>query len=430
MKRIFIAFLLMICVTQVMCDVNKFKEIKDFPIGGWQYMDTKTQSPLNVKDWADLGLNVVISPRYFADTTPKEKFIEILDECEKKNIKVIVQDMRCFYSELSKGEDVYRKQVKAAISDFGSHPAVLGFYICDEPNKSNLDQALKASKINKELAPNLSPFINQNPWGKDEWMPNFLGFKTCEEFIDYICKNGAIDIISMDCYYQLKKDNPDGWDIYFRSLNRYSKEARKHNLPFWATNLSCPHYDMINLNDDTFRWQISTSFAHGANGLMWYVIRPTVKGSNYRNGPINLFGEKTKTFEDLSFENRFFTYCYNTVAPKLVLENAYHVYKSYGDTPLFEGNDIIKSISSKKEIPIVISFFKDGYVCVVNNSITENSYITMTIGDNVKKTVLFADNGDEREVSPTTWSGLTVKDKNIEFWLAPGGMELFRINKN
>lgn len=428
MKRLLVVCLICLCVSS-MAYTNKFKEIKDFPIGGWQYMDVQTQTRENVKDWVDLGLNVIISPQYFADTTPKSKMVSILNECNKKNVKVIVQDRRCFYTELSKGEDVYRKQVEAAIKDFGSHPAVLGFYVCDEPNKSTLDQALKATKIVKELAPNLSPFINQNPWGKDDWMPNFLGFNTCEEFIDYCCKNGVLDIVSMDCYYELKADYPDGWDVYFRSLNRYSKEARKHNLPFWATNLSCPHYNMINLTDDHFRWQISTSFAHGANGLMWYVVRPTVKSSNYRNGPINLFGERTKTFEDLSFENRFFSYCYNEIAPKLVLENVYHVYKSYGDTPLFEGNELVKAIKSEKKIPIIISFFKDGYICVVNNSMTENSYITLTPGDNLKKTEVFADKGGTREISPTTWSGFTLKDKNIEFWLAPGGMELFKFTK-
>lgn len=431
MKKLFVLLLLCLCAVQAMAYTNKFKEIKNFPMGCWQFIDAKVQSEKDVKAWKDLGLNLVISPTYFADTTPKEDMIALLDQCEAQNIKVILLDRRVSYTELSKGEDVYRKQVQATIDDFGSHPAVVGFYVCDEPNKSNLDLCLKATKINKEMAPHLSPFVNQNPWGDDAWFPSFLGFDTCEKYVDYICKNGAIDLISMDCYFQMDPDNPDGMDNYFRSLNRYSKEAIKHNLPFYVTNLSVGHYNYMSPNADNIRWHINTSFAHGANGLMWYSLRPSNLNSNYRDFPINVFGERTKVFEDLSFENRLFSFCYDKVAPTLTLKQAYHVYKAYGDTPLFEGNDIISSVKSKTEVPVIISFFSDDYVAIVNNSFEKNSYVSFALGKNIKKIELIKDEGKYIEIYPGHYGQFKLDPATNEmgFWLAPGGMELFKITK-
>lgn len=431
MKRLlFFLFILLVFVSVINgADRNQFWETKGYPIGFWNYAGIDRQDSDTVKDWTELGMNVAMSPYYYNENNPKykAKMIGILDECAKNGIKVIVRDARTFFNYLEKnGEEEYKKAFIEAYNDFGKHPAVMGFHVGDEPVASQLPYYIKAIKIQKEIAPELSPYFNLLPLhdGNMEWAG--YDFKTVEEMIDYICKNCPAQIIAIDHYAQMRDE--EGINNYFDLLNTYHKAAVKHNIPMYMTDLSVPHFKYRKPTIDDLRWQLNTSFAHGANGVLWFFIYALSKESNYREAPVNEFGEKTQLYRELSYENRRFHRFFNKVAQGMILDKAYHINKAYGKTPLFEGNSIVKSVKNDDNLPGIISFFKNNYIAVVNNSQTESTRYTVVFGDKVKSAKIYLDNCEEKECLS---EGLAYFERlgegSVAFWLAPGQMEIFKL---
>ncbi|MBQ0105072.1 MAG: hypothetical protein KBT47_03440, partial [Armatimonadetes bacterium] len=221
-------------------------------------------------DWKKLGLNFAMSPEFDISKNSKENFIKILDEAEKNNIKIVVCDSRSYWHNLSRGEEEYRKGFLSALSDFGSHPAVIGFHVGDEPDRDNLDMCCKAYCIQKELAPNLSPFFNLLAWNHDQKaIKDLTGYNDWEAYLENVWEKTHCDLLCYDCYFQM---NPNGeyWDTYFANLNYHNTVAQRHNIPWWTTLLSVGHFRYECPDADALRWQINTAVAHGAKGIIWF----------------------------------------------------------------------------------------------------------------------------------------------------------------
>lgn len=431
MKKLLFFLLILLIFVSVLysADRNQFRETKGYPIGFWNYAGIERQNAETVGDWTELGMTVAMSPFYYIDSTPeyKAKMIAILDECAKNNIKVIIRDARTFFTYMEEhGEEAYEKAFAEAYKDFGKHPAVMGFHVGDEPVASQMPYYIKAINIQKKIAPELSPYFNLLPLHDGGLAWAGYDFNTVEEMIDYICKNCLAQIIAIDHYAQLRDE--EGINNYFDLLNTYHKAAVKHNIPMYMTDLSVPHFKYRKPTVDDIRWQLNTSFAHGANGVLWFFIYSLSKESNYREAPVNDFGEKTQLYRDISYENRRFHRFFDKVAPGMVLKQAYHINKAYGKTPLFEGNELILSLKNDDNLPGIISLFNDNYIAVVNNSQTESSRFTVKFADKVKSAKIYLDNCEEKECLS---EGLAYFERlgegSVAFWLAPGQMEIFKL---
>lgn len=434
MKNLFvIVFVLMSVALFAGKDTNTYKNMNVFPIGFWNYAGIERQSAENVKEWKEMGMTVAMSPYYYEDSKPeyKKKMLGILDECHKNGIKVIVRDARTFFDYMEKnGEEAYRKAFKKAYNDFGKHPAVLGFHVGDEPNAKQMPYYFKCMKIQKDIAPELSPYFNLLPFLGSDLSWAGYEMKSVEEFTDYIMENCPAQLFALDCYSQIngEKNTKEGIDKYFKLINTYYKAAAKYKIPFYMTCLSVPHFNYRKPDMDDIRWQLNTSFAHGAKGVLWFYIYEMTKETNYRDAPINMFGDKNQIYRDLSYENRKFHRFYDKTAAEIELIQAYHIYKSYGDTPLFEGNDIVSKVTSDQEQPAILSFFSDNYICVVNNSQDKNSRVKVFFTDKVRSVKGYFDNGEEKEVFAEHCAYFE-KENNTAlcFWLAPGQMEIFKL---
>ena len=65
-----------------------------YPIGFWNYTPTGMLGPEDVKDWADLGMTMAVSPEYNPAHHDKNALLAILDACAEYGIKVILSDSR------------------------------------------------------------------------------------------------------------------------------------------------------------------------------------------------------------------------------------------------------------------------------------------------------------------------------------------------
>lgn len=380
-----------------------------------------------VKDWNDLGITLAM----LNNSTPEQKelVLEFLDECEKKGIKLIIRDVRTHwntYKEL--GKDGYKENFKKVLSDFGSHPAVYGFYVGDEPQTEDYLVANECVRIQLELAPQLNPYLNFLPWVDST--KNIMNFNSIDEYLNYTITYGKMKLISYDCYRPFQEKTDSYCDDYFSNLNAYARATIKHKTPFMNIVLSvghsCGNAHYRCPNKDEMRWLLGTNVATGAASVSWYVIEPVgLFNSNYRNLPINRFGERTEEFNWLSEINREFLAKMGDIMHKLNIEEFYHVKKSYGGADIFKPFGKLKKTDGRQSL--IVSRFSDDeggeYYMVFLNSMTECDTITLTFEKGTElETCVWGNKFEPARVSKDE-AGYTLTTISLE----PGGLRLFKV---
>ena len=418
-----------------MTELDKLYAARHYPMTFWNYCNMDMLGPAVgrtwadvVKDWTDCGMNLAITPRFNAGQDDPAEMRAVLDACADAGIKAILWDGRCQYwsGGWAKGEAAFRKDVKAAIKDFGDHPALFGFHAGDEPAHEWVDKAYRTSAILKEMAPELSPFMNLGPYsqGVAEWM----GQPSYHEYLDRYCVEGRPDFLCFDVYVQMLPEQR-GLDDYFACLKMFSDASLAHGLPWWVTLLSVGHYEYRCPSEDDFRWQINTAAAHGAKGIAWFFFYMRDLHDNYRVPPIDEHWERTETYNWLSRQNRTFLNFHAATLAGLKFQRVYHQGEAYGGYPSRMDSSLVKA--TKAKFPLIVSEFKDDqgrdYFCVVNNSQTLSGQCVITVHGSPKLTRIMWGGGegaprtyfdDDNPTNPATMLGA---------WMAPGQMELYRI---
>lgn len=421
-----------------MNSVTRVAPSAPFPIGFWNYtfMDMEGVGPACVKDWADAGMNLAMTPEFIAGRDDPRAMLAILDAAAEKGIRVILYDRRgtCWQREAANDDAAYRRAFAAMFKDFGHHPAVSGFFVGDEPRGAEIPAACRAYRIQKEMAPNHSPFLNMDcwHWGTEETIPDF------PSHLDRYIELARPDVLAYDCYSQLMTSK-GALEKYYRNLRDFQAAAARHNLPLWVTQLSVCHYHFRCPSDDGFRWQINTAVAHGATGLLWFFFYQRYPSDNYRSAPVDEHGERTETFHQLSRANRTFLEWQAPAMRDLTLKRAHHVGQSWAGFPPLDGTGPVRSASADQ--PLIVSFFADPrgreYAAVVNNSQMastqaevafapglEASYVNFRYSEAQYARWAETDTAARRGRIPACEAGA-----RVNLWLAPGQMELFVLDR-
>ena len=168
-------------------------DMKKYPISFWNTVSITDNPTAVVEMWKDLGITLAMSPSYNADDVNKVNVM--LNRAADLDIKVILCDYRTHWRLLSsKGEDVYRREFTAAKKNYGSHPAVFGFFVGDEPDAPDAADAFLAMKIQKEIAPHLTAFLNLLPWF--DWIGPRMGTDALAPYLDRVAREGNADLLS------------------------------------------------------------------------------------------------------------------------------------------------------------------------------------------------------------------------------------------
>ena len=354
------------------------RAVEPFPVGFWNYTCMDMVGPETVRDWADAGMTLAMSPEFVAERDSVAAMRAILDAAAERGIKVIVCDHRggWWQGDSAEAEKAYRRGFARVLKDFGDHPAVFGFFVGDEPDHANLPNACKAYRIQKEMAPHLSPFLNLDcwHWGTEETTPDWPAH------LDGVVAKARPDMLAYDCYSQMGPSK-GGIEKYFRNLRDFQAASARHKIPLWVTQLSVGHYAMRCPSEDDLRWQVNTALAHGANGLLWFFFYMRYPFENYRLAPIDEHWQRTETFHWLSRVNRTFLKWHAPVMRDLTLRRAHHVGESWAGFPPLDGAGAVRAAEADQ--PLIVSFFADrqgrDYVAVVNNSLTTSTMASAEI---------------------------------------------------
>lgn len=407
---------------------KKIHTFDRFPVGFWNYVQLPQQFPSDVKDWADCGMTVAMSPEFDPQRDNVNTMRAILDAAREHNIKVILWDKRAYIWKQDMDEKTYRNNFSKAVKDFGDHPALLGFFVGDEPDRNNFQSLCKMHRIQKEIAPDLIPFCNLLPWYPG--VEHRVGYINWKEYLDTYVELAKPDILSYDCYSQMLPEK-EGWERYFTNLREFQEASTRHNIPFWTTLLCAGHFYYRCPTEDDLRWQLNTAIAHGAKGILWFFFYMRYPHQNYRLSPIDEHNQRTETFYWLSRVNKTFLRWHSGLIQNLTLKKVFHTKESWGNIPLLDGSGLVYKASSTQ--PLIVSEFVDPqgrpYISVVNNSQKENTLAEICVKGN--QPVLYHIGWDEKEQEVSDCKkGMDFF--SVSMWLAPGQLELYRVefNKN
>ena len=336
-----------------------------YDISFWNYQPIGFKDEKEaVAEWKDAGITLPMTFEYDPAQHEKGRMLRLLDECRKAGMRAIVCDARTRYRHLrAVGEAQFRADVAAAVADFGAHPAVFGFHVGDEPDKENWEYAVSAYRIVREAAPALTPFLNMFPY----WEGGFdttVGVSTPEEYrellVDFIRRSGAT-LLSFDSYGQCAYFECERYqDMHILNLRIFGEAARRTGARLFVSLLSVGHWGYRVPTQDDIRWQLYTAAAHGATGIHWFFLYQGRLDGNYRESPVDLFGNRTRTFDAVSYEDRVFLKYFAQTLSACTFEWVRYYSRPAGGFPLLEQDETLLSVSTVvNETQVAVTRWKD-----------------------------------------------------------------------
>lgn len=406
--------------------------MEKFPISFWNYKSIMELGAQDVRDWAECGMTLAMLPECPLTPEGRQKMRFMLDECDKYGMKCLICDSRATWG-CAANPEAYRAAFTEAYEDFGKHPAAFGFHIGDEPSRRDMENVYTAFRIQREVAPELTPFLNLLPL----WGGPYNGYRDIDECFDEMREKLPAKLLCYDRYSQMNPEDA-GTEEYFHDLRRYSELSLSMGIPFWTTLLCVGHFRYRVPSEDDMRWQFSTAVASGCQGILWFMYYLWEPIANYRKAPVNFLGEKTETYYALRNVLREHRAVYGDIFAELTLEHTYHIGRKWGGYTGFENcsDDFLKNAEVLHGIDGIVSFFHDKngerYIAIVNNSCVKSGQMALTFDKSAGRLERAGRNAQGKDVYARHHDeGLDDHGDTFTYypWLAPGQLNLYKIAK-
>ena len=327
-----------------------------------------------------------------------------LDLCQQAGLLAIVSDPRTAgYDWGSVDAEKARTNVASLIKEVGTHPAVFGYNLRDEPPTAWFPHLEKVASVVRDLAPGKWPYINLLPDYAENWQ---LGASNYTEYLEKFIADCHPQIISYDNYSLM--DNNTIRDNYWSNLEAVRSACLGHKIQFWNIVLSVAHFSYRELSAADLRFEAYTSLAYGARGLSFFTyFAPPVGG--YRGAPIDQFGNETPTWHNLQNVNLQVQKLGPTML-QLTSDYVYHIGALPTGTKAPPTNSLVSGVSGDN---FLVGEFThtDGsrFVMIVNKDLAKSRPCAPQFRKAPKKL---------RHVSP--YSGEIYPFEGEYVWLAPG----------
>ena len=281
--------------------------------------------------------------------------------------------------------------VKQMVEAAGNNPAVLGYFIMDEPGAPVFPALAKAVAAVKKYAPGKLAYINLFPSYATVGAPDKsqLGTATYTEYLERFVTEVQPQIISYDNYMvQYSDDLVDTQKaaIYYADLLEIRRIAQKYKLPFWNI-VSCNQIrkETTVPSPANLAFQAYTTLAAGGRGVSWYKYYQ----DGYSYAPIDDSGDKTVTWQYLRAVNHQL----RVLGPMMNRLTSTGVFFTspppVKELPLLPGSVVkeVQSTASPRGLsdskpPIMVGEFRDeqgrDYVMLVNLSLEKSTNIRLT----------------------------------------------------
>jgi len=244
-----------------------------FAIGFWVDPPMGEDADARYAEIAAANFTVVIGG--FGANTP-EKVARQLALCEKHGLKAIVSRCGLSPEKLPEG------------------PACWGYAVRDEPNAADFAGLRDTVAAIRAARPGRLAYINLFP---DYASPQQLGTATYEEHVQRFADEVDVDVLSMD-HYPLMRPDADGREAYCRNLAVMRSGSLAKRIPFWNFFNVMPFGPHSDPTEAQIRWQIYTSLAYGAKGVLYFCYWTPSGGEFPKGGAIiTADGRRTRHYD-------------------------------------------------------------------------------------------------------------------------------------
>jgi hypothetical protein len=210
----------------------------------------------------EANFNVVFPPGPPDTSITREQNLQILDFCRELGMKAVIFDPRMPKSLATPGA---KANIDAIVADYSAHPALLAYFIVDEPSADAFPALGGVVAHLKQRDPKHPGYINLFPIHAAPWAQ--LGTATYDQYVSRFVKQVDPFVLCYDHYPFTKGgDNPN----YFTNLAIVRNAAIASKRPFWNIAQLVQHYDYRPLAEPELRFEAMQALAFGAQGLLWY----------------------------------------------------------------------------------------------------------------------------------------------------------------
>jgi hypothetical protein len=233
-------------------------EQKDFAISFWVDPPADEQMDEHYRRIAEANFTVVLGG--FGATTP-EQMKRQLELCEKYGLKVILPGRQ------------------GAVDQLPDGPACIGYILKDEPTAAQFPELAERVKEFRAARPGKLALINLFP---SYASPGQLGTPTYDEHVRLFVEQTNTDVLCFD-YYPMMTPDADGRDGYCGNLDTVRRHALQAGIPFWNFFNTMPFGPHSDPTEAQLAWQIYTSLAYGAKGVLYFCYW-TPRGGEFPKG--------------------------------------------------------------------------------------------------------------------------------------------------
>ena len=378
-----------------------------FVIGFWVDPPVDDKADMRYKEIADANFTMVIGG---LRAKMSEAVLKQLELCERYNLKAII-GIRAFKPD-----------------EYPTSQACWGYSIKDEPSASEFEGLAQKVEKNRKRYPGKLSFINIYPNYANAGM---LGKSAYDEYVSDFIETVNPDVLCMD-HYPIFRPDGDGRDGYCANLETMRKYSLKQNIPFWNFFNTMPYGPHTDPTEAQVRWQIYSSLAYGAKGILYFCYF-TPQGDEFPKGGaiIAVDGTKTHHYDEAARINAELKNL-GPVIMQLTSTAVYRVPAGANSDEILTSSPL-KRISKSKEDPdmdYLVGVFRhsDGREAVLINNyhIAYNSWPTVEFR---------ADTSQIREVDKKTGKEIPVMDSSpklpgLQFHIAAGSGRLFLISSD
>lgn len=380
---------------------------RDFPIMAWGGAPSE---PDQLRLMKEGGLNAAGFCR-----------VEDVDKVQQAGLSCFVSDPRISDYDWKNlpSDDQIRSKIKDLARAVGKNPAVLGFYLRDEPHSDLMPGLGKVAAIAREAMPDKWPYVNLFP---SRVSMDRVGVPTYEAYARLLVDTIKQPFLSYDNYSLV---NGDMIDYFYENLAIIRDISLDSKVPFWNCILANSHFNYMEPTDATFNIQVYSTLAYGGRGIQYFTYYSPQIG-NYRLGAIDQFGDRTPTWDIMRRINKQI----HALAPTMLKLRSTGVYH-YPDTPPackpLSKSTLVESVEMTQRYvrpPIAARFlvgeFEDGqgrpYMMLVNKDLNNSFQFKVTLKQHDRKV---------KRISP--YSGQEEEFGREMDWLAPGAGVLLRV---
>ena len=241
---------------------------KSFPISFWCGPPEPFITRQQFQQVADAGFNVIMPPCDGALSV--ERNLKILDIAKQTGLTAIIQDPRMPVSASAQNAN---RDIKAVIQTYRRSPALLGYFLTDEPSARDFQNLAGLVDLLRANDPDHPAYINLLPnyaTSDRTEQKSQLGADSYEKYLDQYVRIVKPDLLSWD-FYSLLADGTERPGFY-KNLSdmQLAAATAEPKLPFWQIVLTLKHGGYRAIEENSLRYEAMQTVAYGAKGLLYF----------------------------------------------------------------------------------------------------------------------------------------------------------------